>query len=436
MLVPAILAGNWDGAQVTKTVLDPVVSNEIRVAVAQASSMTTAGCHVARMETPRDGAWKQIVKDGKPGRRYEEIMWPIFSRNGARLVYAAQRGYKYFVVLDEVEDPAFSNIFVKTIAMSADGSRLAYIAEDSGQPLVVLDGKVQECRFEPWITAPFLSANGKRFAFIERDRANRKMRMVIDGQPAPFQDGIALTSFQFSEDGKRYAYTAFMGNKCLRVIDDQPGEMFDLVGIDFVFSPDTKHTAYMGTRSGKRYLVMDGAIKHGLAGLVDHSITFSPDSQRLAMAVQRSDGTVAVQLDGKVGPAFSMIGGAWIGDNKLSNVRQHPGGLAIYHHSKLLFSPDSKRLAYSAGKGGKVFLVVDGQADSPCDAVGYFAFSSDSKHILCLTRTEERCFILVDGVKRASYDVVPAGPVFRDDGVIELIVQDENALQRIEVSSW
>jgi hypothetical protein len=433
---PAIgIGSNWAGAQVKVTVLDPEVTNAVLRGFNQASAMTSAGCHVARVEGAVDGSWMQVVRDGKPGNRYDEIMAPFFSANAAHLAYAARRKGMSFVVMDNREGLPFPVVHSRTMAMSADGARIAYVAEEFGQPVVVLDGKVQECSLEPWVAAPFLSADGRRVAFIERDRANRKLRMVIDGQPAPFHDGIDLMSFCFSPDANRHAYCVFEGDTCCYVVDGQPGERFDGVGVDFVFSPDGKRTAYAGTRGGKRYLVVDGKIDRELEDLVDHTITFSPDSKRLALAAVTAGTTAHILLDGEAGPPFDEIGGTWTwGAVAKADPRQHPAAIARGHASGLVFSPDSTRLAYIAGKGGKRVLVVDGQAGPPYDQVGHFAFSADSMHMAYVAVREDRNIIVVDGAERAAYDSVPAGPVYRADGVLELIARDANALQRVEVA--
>jgi len=45
----------------------------------------------------------------------------------------------------------------------------------------------------------------------------------------------------------------------------------------------------------------------------------------------------------------------------------------------LIFSPDSKRMAFQAMKGEKWLAVVDGQAGTEYDGIGTLIFSPDSK---------------------------------------------------------
>jgi hypothetical protein len=108
----------------------------------------------------------------------------------------------------------------------------------------------------------------------------------------------------------------------------------------------------------------------------------------------------------------------------------------------MLFSDDSKRLAY----GGcwfnqsfvdKSFFVVDGKKGADYDALGYFGFSHDGKHLAFSakkgTKNGHKMVIVVDGQERGEYSAVPAGPVFRSDGVLEFLATDQTSLYRVEV---
>ena len=106
--------------------------------------------------------------------------------------------------------------------------------------------------------------------------------------------------------------------------------------------------------------------------------------------------------------------------------------------SGMVFSDDSKRLAYGGRRFNesfieKFFLVVDGKKGADYDALGYFGFSHDGKHIAFTAKKGNKMVIVVDGQERAEYSEVPAGPVFRSDGVLEFLAADKPSLYRIEV---
>jgi hypothetical protein len=145
-------------------------------------------------------------------------------------------------------------------------------------------------------------------------------------------------------------------------------------------------------------------------GGYSQGVLFSPDSRRLAYLASRQLIEKMVVLDGKpegVEMAF-MVGG-------------------------MVFSDDSKRLAYGGRRGEKFFLVVDGKKGADYDALGYFGFSQDGKHIAFTAKKGNQMVIVVDGQEREEYSEVPAGPVFRSDGVLEFLAADKLSLYRIEV---
>ena len=102
----------------------------------------------------------------------------------------------------------------------------------------------------------------------------------------------------------------------------------------------------------------------------------------------------------------------------------------------MVFSDDSNRLAYGGRRGDKFFLVVDGKKGADYDALGYFGFSHDGKHIAFTALKGDKMVIVVDGEERGEYSAVPAGPVFRSDGVLEFLAADKPSLYRIEVRDF
>jgi hypothetical protein len=82
----------------------------------------------------------------------------------------------------------------------------------------------------------------------------------------------------------------------------------------------------------------------------------------------------------------------------------------------------------------KQFLVVDGKKGPDYDALGYFGFSQDGKHIAYTARKGGKFVVVVDGIERGEYTSVPAGPVFRSDGVMEFLAADDTTLYRYEVN--
>jgi roadblock/LC7 domain-containing protein len=79
-------------------------------------------------------------------------------------------------------------------------------------------------------------------------------------------------------------------------------------------------------------------------------------------------------------------------------------------------SPDSKRVAYMARLGNKIFVVVDGQEEKQYDGIGATGpiFSPDSKRVAYMARLGNKRFVVVDGKEEKQYDGL-AGPLFSPD---------------------
>jgi WD40-like Beta Propeller Repeat len=408
----------------------------------------------------------------------------VFSADGSALGYAVRGAGGSRCIINDQEGPIFAEVIPQTFVFSNDGKRHAYVARNAGRLVAVVDGVWQleaGSDLVPWLQAPVFSANGSRVAYLECSQLRRKMRVVVNGKPGDLFDVIALQGPWFSPDGKRFSYAAndrSAGNSWFHVIDGQRERAFDGLGVSFVFSPDGRRFAYTATKAQQWILVVAGELEVPIEGMVDHSLAFSPDSRRLAYAAAKPGRQAYLVVDGKAGPVHDGIGGSLPPEVTANRVSAQTG-YGLGYASSVLFSPDSRRIAYLAhfgqlkkvyidGKaeaveleflaGGmvfsddskrlaygcrrrneffldKFFLVVDGKKGTDYDALGYFGFSHDGKHIAFTAKKGERMVIVVDGRERGEYSAVPAGPVFRADGVLEFLAADEPSLYRIEVSN-
>lgn len=472
-------ATNWGDAKVTKTDMLKGETNHGKFAYAFATVMTSNGCHVVKVEGER-GKAVFVRRDGQPGRAYEDISHPVFSPDGSALAYAVREVGGAFFVINEREGPKFDQLHPDSFAFSGDGKRHAYLAKKEGQRVAVIDGLLQTEAgrdMVPWLQPPVFSAGGSSVGYVENSSLRNKTRAVVNGKGGEFFDGVGTRSLQFSPDGRRVAYAAndrSTGSSWFCVIDGKRGKDFDAVGVSFAFSPDGKRFAYTGRRAQQMFLVVEGEPDVPIEGIVDHSLTFSPDSRRLAYAVAKPDRRCYLVVDGKAGPVHDNIGGSLppgLAPNRASMQSVYALGsgtdilfspdsrriayLAHFGKAKkvcvddqaediemdfqagwMVFSDDSKRLAYGGRRGNKFFLVVDGKKGADYDALGYFGFSHDGKHIAFIAKKGDKIVIVVDGQERAEYDAVPAGPVFRSDGVLEFLAADKPSLYRIEVTGF
>lgn len=167
-----------------------------------------------------------------------------------------------------------------------------------------------------------------------------------------------------SPDGRRKAFRARCGRDFFVVVDGVPGKAYEDSGVNPpVFSPDSSRIAFSMKRHGRQFIVLDGKegpmldeivdgparlpAGAGTAGLRGQSgIVFSPDSRHLAYAGWIGKDAVVV-VDGTIGEPYDQIG--MIG---------------------IFFSADSRHVAYAAGKGSQWFVVIDGKSDYAYEGIG------------------------------------------------------------------
>lgn len=472
-------AVQWPEARVKTADLLSGQTTPVKHPYSLASTMTRAGCHVAAVEGER-GQAVVVRRDGKPGKSYLDISHPEFSPDGSALGCFVRDAFDSFCVVNGREGSRFEAVRPDTLAFSFDGRRHAYAARKRGRWVAVIDGEATaegEGDLAPWPQPAVFSANGRGVVYLEGTESRRKMRAVVNGQAGEFFDGIDPRSPRFSHDGSRHAYAAndrTGGSRWFYVIDGKKQRAFTQVGVDFAFSPDGRRTAYTAMQASQWFLVVEGEPERAIEGIIDQTLAFSPDSQRLAYAVGRTNRSAYVVVDGLPGPVYDGIGGSV------------PAGLSMvqasmrrdYHlgvESSLIFSPDSRKVAYLAHQGGKkqvvidaqpqevpmdflaggmffsddsrhlaygcrrgdkFFLVVDGKKGADYDALGHFEFSPDGNHVAFTAKQGERMLVVVDGRERAVCATVPAGPVFRADGTLEFIYADETSLFRAEITGF
>ncbi|MHB1000332.1 MAG: hypothetical protein ACYC27_13910 [Armatimonadota bacterium] len=119
-------------------------------------------------------------------------------------------------------------------------------------------------------------------------------------------------------------------------------------------------------------LRVESEYKHGWS-VIRPSVDSPLGMQRSAFVTMR-DGKYSVVLDGVRGKQYDGISS-----------------------SRLLFSPNGKRFAYVAQTGGKYTLVLDGKEWLLLDGISYAAFTSDSKHVICIGETGKQKSVLFDG---------------------------------------
>lgn len=197
------------------------------------------------------------------------------------------------------------------------------------------------------------------------------------------------------------------------------GTLPDMVVHD-VRSPDAQRSVQAVIRQGRYYFLTDGQSSAGYEEIGIDPPVFSPDSKHLAYVIHRNN-RLAVVLDGKESDSFLDISSA--------NVFLHRGTTAYLGPKNpdpdaakrcgLVFSPNSARLAYVAWIAeNQMVVVVDGRAGPVFDDMSLMGtyFSPDSKHLAYVAKREGMWHVVLDNKPSKGYTQIGAsGLEFSDD---------------------
>lgn len=105
--------------------------------------------------------------------------------------------------------------------------------------------------------------DGKRFAAVTVDPKTNQRRVVVNCRSLPrTYDLVAKGTPFFSPEGGRVAFVASRGGKCFVVVDGRESKGYEIAGdrwpiADVAFSPKGSHVAYKTRKGGKNFLVVD-----------------------------------------------------------------------------------------------------------------------------------------------------------------------------------
>jgi WD40 repeat protein len=166
----------------------------------------------------------------------------------------------------------------------------------------------------------------------------------------------------------------------------------DVILESLVLSPDYKRMAFVAGHD-QQSVVLDGVEGNKYQKVLFGNLLFSPDSKHLAYPVVHSGGGLAFVLDGREGKQYENIS-----------------------EGTCLFSPDSKRFAYGATRNGKRLVVLDGAESKEYEGLIYRpVFSLDGGHLGFGAQQAAKQLVVIDGKEGKTYDSVN-GLEFSPDG--------------------
>lgn len=233
---------------------------------------------------------KRLIVNGVAVEAWDDLSWPpVFSGDGRRIACVVQQNSRSSLFVDGsiVTQDQYS---IAHPTFSPGGRRLAYRIEVTGAEGVlggamVVDGRQSEL-FTRNVGWPNFSPDGQRVAY-RAEKGDRQF-VVLDGVQGP-EFGTVCPRIYFSPDSKRVASIASDGRgpgsagwKC--AVDGTQGEVYEEIQ-DFIFSPDSKHLAYVALDRGKYRIVMDGH----KGGAFDRAWmpVFQADSRKVAFGARR-----------------------------------------------------------------------------------------------------------------------------------------------------
>ena len=169
-----------------------------------------------------------------------------------------------------------------------------------------------------------------------------------------------------------------------------------------IVSPNAARVAYPLGSQGESYMVVDGVAgkRYKAQGkVVLGRPVFSSDSRRVVCWAS-VNGKRRLVVDGVESPPWDNIRG-WVGG---------------YHPGNRVFSPDCKRVAYVAYRQEERFAVIDGKVSKPYDSVRPIIFSADSRHVAYCAEVLGKYFIVRDGKEVPGRYDGAGDPVFSPDG--------------------
>lgn len=317
--------------------------------------------YIARNKTENS---VRVVHDNTTGPPYDKISEIAFSPDSAKLVYIAIKNKAYYIIQNNtiVKGPLDK---VEALTWHPDSVTFACVGIKTGN-FIIIKGE-QEIK-----------------------AGSYNVKTVFDKEKGYTPLLPQITPPVFSPDGIRLAFTKMTGQQYQTIINGMAGPAFDLVST-VIFSPDSKHYAYIGINKNpyvdKQVVIRDGKLQQAFENI--SSPAFSPDSRHLAYQAF-SEGKWRMVIDGKSHAGYEALGDP-------------------------VFSPTSSILAYRAIVDKQWRIVNNGKEGPAYDAVSRPFFSADGKHLAYYASFENRILMIVDNVEMGPYLDVTR-PYFSPDG--------------------
>jgi len=330
----------------------------------------------------------------------------IVSPDGKRFACTVKNGDKSAVLVDGVKGNEYFGIIDSTLKFSPDSHRYAYVAVDKpgnspAKCLIIADGNVVGIHDQIIFDSITFSSDGKALAYCILE--NKKYRVVVNGQKQrPFD--LVMNNITLSRKGAQIAYVASENKKSSLIINGRKaGQEYNTIGISsLLLSPNGDRHMYFAKRGSNCVAVLDRKEVYVCDDYVDHTSAFSPDVRRTAFGVIKGKKHILI-VDGVQGKPYDQIGK--MRDGKLVMTNNGSMKMLGTANENVVFSPDSKRLAYIAKQGQKYMVVVDGKEGKLYDDIDFSShvFSPDSSQCAYIAKSNTKSMYVINGVEHKAY---------------------------------
>ncbi len=403
-------------------------------------------------------AYKQLsghkqyaIIDGRKGKGYDSTMNIVFSPDGKKVAYAAKKGKKWIAVVNGQElNTVMGKAIIKYLLFSPDSKKLLYILKSGKKMILFVNGVAGPAFDEINENSITFSKNGQSMAYCVQK--GNQQAVVFNGKISAWYQQVGFPVL--SNTGKRIGFWAIDKEVAFSIIDNKKGNTYDQIFI-IAFGKDDKNVAYYAKKNGKYYVIADGIQSEEYEHV--HSLMFSPDGERLAYAIEshkknEEEFNHAVIIDGKTMKTYeTVVEGSFLfsADSKhfAYEVEWHDEFFVINDGAEgkryedimqitMTYSPDNNRIAFAFEKDGKRHVSIDGIVSEGYDDVYAILFSPDSKNIAYAVKENNQDFVVFNNKKSKAYsNILGQGSfVFDNPNTIHFFATQGEKILRVKES--
>lgn len=248
-------------------------------------------------------------------------------------------------------------------------------------------------------------------------QSKRKIYEVVLARSASAVESTVMVS---PDNGKVAFVARRPGRLANQVWVNGKSMQSDLDPVRARFSPDGNRLAYLMKKSDAFFVVVDDKPSEAYDEVMLQQNVFSADSKRFIYAA-RTGKFWRIVVDGKAGPPFDRINKQfgfspdgrrhmYVGERNRQWHVVADGDVSPAYEAVLLgrqvFSKDGNHLCYSVARNGKQVLIVDGKERGIYDAVAEMRFSPSGDRFAFVVVEGSVRRVITDGVAGNAYDTI------------------------------